>query len=92
MQIVENFTQNNCSIRQTHRSQIDIDFEFPFKILFSNEAHFWWNGYVNKQNCRIWSGENPQAFVETPLHPQKITLGWRSHWPICLQKRCWSEY
>ncbi|GFX20334.1 hypothetical protein TNCV_3486921 [Trichonephila clavipes] len=21
---------------------------------FSDEAHFWLNGYVNKQNCRIW--------------------------------------
>ncbi|GFW13056.1 putative transposable element [Trichonephila clavipes] len=24
------------------------------RILFSDEAHFWLNGYVNKQNCRIW--------------------------------------
>lgn len=24
-------------------------------ILFSDEAHFWLNEYVNKQNCRIWS-------------------------------------
>ncbi|GFX45041.1 DUF4817 domain-containing protein [Trichonephila clavipes] len=25
-----------------------------------DEAHFWLNGYVNKQNCRIWSEANPQ--------------------------------
>ncbi|GFY26995.1 uncharacterized protein TNCV_931361 [Trichonephila clavipes] len=36
-----------------------------------DEAHFWLNGYVNKQNCRIWSESNPQVYVETPLHPEK---------------------
>ncbi|GFV04108.1 putative transposable element [Trichonephila clavipes] len=29
--------------------------DFHKRILFSDEAHFWLNGYVNKQNCRIWS-------------------------------------
>ncbi|GFX47218.1 integrase catalytic domain-containing protein [Trichonephila clavipes] len=38
------------------------------------KAHFWLNGYVNKQNCRIWSEANPQVFVETPLHPEKLTV------------------
>ncbi|GFW97419.1 uncharacterized protein TNCV_4990961 [Trichonephila clavipes] len=33
-----------------------------------DEAHFWLNGLVNKQNCRIWSEANPQVYVETPLH------------------------
>ncbi|GFW79538.1 prolow-density lipoprotein receptor-related protein 1 [Trichonephila clavipes] len=42
--------------------------------LFSDEAHFWLNGYVNKQNCRIWSEANPQVYVETPLHPEKLTV------------------
>ncbi|GFT24903.1 hypothetical protein TNCV_3021851 [Trichonephila clavipes] len=39
-----------------------------------DEAHFWLNGYVNKQNCRIWSEANPQVYVETPLHPEKLTF------------------
>ncbi|GFW64011.1 hypothetical protein TNCV_707161 [Trichonephila clavipes] len=39
-----------------------------------DEAHFWLNGYVNKQNCRIWSEANPQVYVETPLHPEKLTV------------------
>ncbi|GFU80786.1 putative LOC101896122 [Trichonephila clavipes] len=38
-----------------------------------DEAHFWLNSYVNKQNCRIWSEANPQVYVETPLHPEKLT-------------------
>ncbi|GFW67746.1 putative transposable element [Trichonephila clavipes] len=39
-----------------------------------DEAHFWLNGYVTKQNCRIWSEANPQVYVETPLHPEKLTV------------------
>ncbi|GFX32925.1 transposase [Trichonephila clavipes] len=49
------------------------------RILFSDEAHFWLNGYVNKQNCRIWSEANPQVYVETPLHPKKLTV-WCALW------------
>ncbi|GFS62295.1 uncharacterized protein TNCV_5031601 [Trichonephila clavipes] len=48
-------------------------------ILFSDGAHFWLNGYVNKQNCRIWSEANPQVHVETPLHPEKLTV-WCALW------------
>ncbi|GFV41715.1 hypothetical protein TNCV_3628661 [Trichonephila clavipes] len=54
----------------------------------SDEAHFWLNGYVNKENCRIWSEANPQVYVETPLHPEKLTV-WCALWAggILLQKR-----
>ncbi|GFT28726.1 hypothetical protein TNCV_3584621 [Trichonephila clavipes] len=54
----------------------------------SDEAHFWLNGYVSKQNCRIWSEANPQVYVETPLHPEKLTV-WSALWAggILLQKR-----
>ncbi|GFX58262.1 hypothetical protein TNCV_4050201 [Trichonephila clavipes] len=48
--------------------------DFHKRILFCDEAHFWLNGYVNKQNCRIWSEANPQVYVETPLHPEKLTV------------------
>ncbi|GFX44064.1 putative DD41D transposase [Trichonephila clavipes] len=53
--------------------------DFHKRILFSDEAHFWLNGYVNKQNCRIWSEANPQVNVETPLHPEKLTV-WCALW------------
>ncbi|GFW91503.1 tc3a_0 protein [Trichonephila clavipes] len=53
-----------------------------------DEAHFWLNGYVNKQNCRIWNEANPQVCVEMPLHPEKLTV-WcaLSAGGILLQKR-----
>ncbi|GFW20710.1 uncharacterized protein TNCV_1049331 [Trichonephila clavipes] len=67
-------------------SKIMVDFHK--RILFSDEAHFWLNGYVNKQNFRIWSEVNPQVYVETPLHPEKLTV-WCALWAggILLQKR-----
>lgn len=39
---------------------------------FSDEAWFHLSGYVNSQNFRIWSAENPHVFHETQLHPIKI--------------------
>ncbi|GFX57871.1 hypothetical protein TNCV_3068381 [Trichonephila clavipes] len=67
-------------------SKIMVD--FPKRILLSDEAHFWLNGYVNKQNCCIWSEANPQVYVETPLHPEKLTV-WCALWAggILHQKR-----
>ncbi|GFV19241.1 hypothetical protein TNCV_1419281 [Trichonephila clavipes] len=53
--------------------------DFHKRIFLSDEAHFWLNGYVNKQNCRIWSEANPQVYVETPLHPEKLTV-WCALW------------
>ncbi|GFV24508.1 DUF4817 domain-containing protein [Trichonephila clavipes] len=56
------------------QNEIAVVPDFHTRILFSDEAHFWLNGYVNKQNCRIWSEANPQVYVETPLHPEKLTV------------------
>ncbi|GFS87021.1 hypothetical protein TNCV_1406921 [Trichonephila clavipes] len=53
--------------------------DFHKRILFSDEAHFWLNGYVNKQSCSIWSEVNPQVYVEAPLHPEKLTV-WCALW------------
>ncbi|GFT80691.1 DUF4817 domain-containing protein [Trichonephila clavipes] len=61
------------------KNEIAVVPDFHKRILFSDEAHFWLNGYVNKQNCRIWSEANPQVYVETPLHPEKLTV-WCALW------------
>ncbi|GFX33352.1 hypothetical protein TNCV_812141 [Trichonephila clavipes] len=70
------------------QNEIAVVPDFHKRILFSDEAHFWLNGYVNKQNCRIWSEANPQVYVETPLYPEKLTV-WCALWAggILLQKR-----
>ncbi|GFV66170.1 uncharacterized protein TNCV_2900961 [Trichonephila clavipes] len=61
------------------QNEIAVVPNFHKRILFSDEAHFWLNGYVNKQNCRIWNEANPQVSVETPLHPEKLTV-WCALW------------
>ncbi|GFX16778.1 ATP-dependent DNA helicase [Trichonephila clavipes] len=62
------------------QNEIAVVHDFHKRILFSDdEAHFWLNGYVNKQNCRIWSEANPQVYVKTPLHPEKLTV-WCALW------------
>ncbi|GFY32352.1 tc3a_0 protein [Trichonephila clavipes] len=66
-QIVQFYFENNGSVRNTYR-------DFHKRNLFSDEAHFWLNGYVNTQNCHLWSEANPQVYVETPLHPEKLTV------------------
>ncbi|GFT63260.1 ATP-dependent DNA helicase [Trichonephila clavipes] len=70
------------------QNEIAVVPDFHKRILFSDEEHFWLNGYVNKQNCCIWSEANPQVYVETPLHPEKLTV-WCALWAggILLQKR-----
>ncbi|GFV32632.1 hypothetical protein TNCV_441241 [Trichonephila clavipes] len=67
------YSQFGLAIRQNdhqarHRfvewaqNEIAVVPDFHKRILFSDE---WLNGYVNKQNCRIWSEANPQVYVET---------------------------
>ncbi|GFX53464.1 hypothetical protein TNCV_4652541 [Trichonephila clavipes] len=69
------------------QNEIAVFPDFHKRILFSDEAHFWLNGYVNKQNCRIWSEANPQVYVETPLHPEKLTV-WCALWAGGIIEKC----
>ncbi|GFW44026.1 uncharacterized protein TNCV_997911 [Trichonephila clavipes] len=77
--------QNNHQARRRFvewaQNEIAVVSYFHKRILFSDEAHFWLNGYVNKQNCRIWSEANPQVYVETPFTSRKTDclvrfMGW----------------
>ncbi|GFT53991.1 uncharacterized protein TNCV_153521 [Trichonephila clavipes] len=86
--IHQNDHQARCRFVEWAQNEIPVVPDFHQRILFRDEAHFWLNGYVNKQNCRIWSEANPQVYVETPLHPEKLTV-WCALWaggPL-LQKR-----
>lgn len=59
--------------------QIEADEDFSKKIIFSDEAHFCLNGYVNKQNMRYWEENNPRQVLEKQLYPQKVTV-WCGLW------------
>lgn len=55
-------------------ARMEVDNEWPWNILWTDEAHFYLNGVVNTQNCRIWATENPFACVSIPLHSAKVTV------------------
>lgn len=46
----------------------------PKMIWFSDEAHFWLTGYVNKQNHRFWATENPRIFQTTSMKPERLSV------------------
>jgi hypothetical protein len=54
--------------RQFVRNGVDI-LENGF---FFDDAWFHLSGYVNSQNSRFWSSENPHLLHEVPLHSHKI--------------------
>ncbi len=43
-------------------------------IFFMDEAWFHLYGYVNCQNYRIWSENNPHVLQQTSLHFQKVRV------------------
>ncbi|VVC36031.1 Major facilitator superfamily domain,Major facilitator, sugar transporter-like [Cinara cedri] len=51
--------------------RLEEDPNFGRKVVFSDEAHFWMNGYVNKQNCRIWDNTNPHEELKINDHRQR---------------------
>ncbi|CAK1579985.1 unnamed protein product [Parnassius mnemosyne] len=59
--------------------QSEVDTNFSEKVIFSDEAHFHLDGFVNTQNCRIWDSENPHAIHEKQMHPQRVTV-WCGFW------------
>ncbi|GFU95369.1 hypothetical protein TNCV_3765041 [Trichonephila clavipes] len=67
---------------------IAVGTDFHKQILFSDKAHFWLNGYVTKQNCRIWSEANPQVYVKTPLHREKLTV-LCALWAVYVNRLLW---
>jgi len=54
------------------RDEIFIGQIDPNLLFFSDEAWFHLSGYINSQNNRYWSTDNPHQVHEIPLHDQKI--------------------
>ncbi|GFU94762.1 hypothetical protein TNCV_1723431 [Trichonephila clavipes] len=67
-------TNKNTLIRALTEEWDKLPQQLLDNVVQNDEAHFWLNGYVKKQNGRIWSEANPQVYVETPLHPEKLTV------------------
>ena len=50
------------------------DNRFLSHLVMSDEAHFYLDGVVNKQNCRIWASENPEVYTEHGPHGPRVTV------------------
>ncbi|GFU90737.1 uncharacterized protein TNCV_4182911 [Trichonephila clavipes] len=51
--------------RETRGNNRYSDNSRPQREFNSDASHFWFNGYVNKQNCHIWSEADPQEAMIT---------------------------
>lgn len=66
-----------CSWAMTMCEEND---NFPYEILFTDEANFYVSGEVNKQNTRYWSPNNPYWFDETKVQGSSRLMVWCGIW------------
>lgn len=78
IQVVQALNPNDLNTRirfcQAMLAVIDGNGERVHNLWMSDEAHFHLSGYVNKQNFRYWSANNPYELHEKPLHSEKVTV------------------
>ncbi|GFX42303.1 uncharacterized protein TNCV_110231 [Trichonephila clavipes] len=73
-QLMANDREKRLTFALTFLARVEVNASWPWKILWSDEAHFHLSGTVNTHNCRIWDTENPCTFQEIPLHSPKVTV------------------
>ena len=54
--------------------QLESNSDFFFFFIFNDEAYFFLNSFINKQNIRYLSDSNPHVLHELSLHSEKITV------------------
>ena len=54
--------------------RMEVDKEWSWKNLWTDEVHFHLTEYVNTQNCRIWATENLLETQPVPLNPAMVTV------------------
>lgn len=79
VQLTQELKPNDFAFADWALEQLEVDPNFGRKIMFTDEAHFWLSGFINKQNCRIWSDENQREIHQGPLHSEKVTI-WCALW------------
>uniref|UniRef100_A0A803JU31 Tc1-like transposase DDE domain-containing protein n=1 Tax=Xenopus tropicalis TaxID=8364 RepID=A0A803JU31_XENTR len=62
------------------KQKLEQDPQFTQKILFSDEANFYVNGEVNKQNHRYWSDTNPHWIDPSKTVGRKKLIVWCGIW------------
>ncbi|GFW58337.1 transposable element tc3 transposase [Trichonephila clavipes] len=78
LQFVQEFLPHDFETRHLFSLQflarLEVDPEWPWNILWTDEAHFHLDGSVNTHNCRIWETDNPHSTLRVPLHSPKVTV------------------
>ena len=74
IQLVQELQPNDLEYAMQSQDLANGDLHFLKNLIMFDEAHFHLNGFINKQNCRIWESENPHATAQRQLHPQKYTV------------------
>ncbi|GFW06585.1 uncharacterized protein TNCV_2189181 [Trichonephila clavipes] len=64
-------------------ARLEVDPEWPWNILWTDEAHFHLDGLVNTHKCRIWETGNPHSTLQVPLHSLKVTV-WCGFSAFCI--------
>ncbi|GFT97857.1 uncharacterized protein TNCV_2167671 [Trichonephila clavipes] len=54
-------------------ARLEVDPEWPWNVLWRDEAHFHLDVSVNTPNWRIWKTDNPHSTLQVPLHSLKVT-------------------
>lgn len=74
-ELLEDDPERRMQFCQEIMDIIDIQPDFINRILFSDEATFCLNGFVNRHNCRYWSDHNPHWMLEhRTQYPQKLNV------------------
>ena len=74
MMIVQELHERDYQTRKTCSEEILKNLSENSVLITSDEAHFHLSGYVNKQNFRYWSDQNPHNLMKKPLHSKRVTV------------------
>lgn len=72
--IMQHLKETDITSRVSFANWMTSNIDIVEKLWFSDEAHFYLNPQINKQNCRCWSTEKPDFYIEKPLHGEKVTV------------------
>lgn len=72
--IMQHLKETDISSRLSFANWMTSHLDVVDKLWFSDEAHFYLNSQVNKQNCRYWGNEKPDFYIEKPLHGERVTV------------------
>ena len=78
IQVLQQLNQNDRTLRKSFAQEelyrIRHDSSHLSSMVFSDEAHFQFEGKTNKQNFRWWSRNNPSWTGEQSLHSPRTTV------------------